>query len=563
MANFLQYEVRVVDGKQYIYDEKGKQLNRIPYGMDKRIYFTIWGVFSYVEIDDNLYPKLFSSIRMNGELLWDRVSEAEEFQENGHVGWKTREGELMMPPVFDQIEVCESYIYARYHNRELEVYRNGSMSEGCCLEDGTFHQNGKIGMRNADGTLLFEPKYDELYRWNDDSDVFYTRIGDEFHYFNSKKEEILTSYRRFEGVDDHRCPYYISEEQREPILITMQMTDDLSDPQSCHCFGHNVRLDRILKSEVGDIVKSGQLIWDKGVDALRSFYHVDTYIYSAYYARSKSPTPVEDCLSQFSDMLCYDTSWNFLLKIWVKAPSSLSTVELNKAINHFQDLNHSLPMNFFTIACDETLEEGEVKMFQVNYFTDRFPDELDELYYSLTDGSVEEYLEKKESLLCKMKERRNKGKWSDEAYNCRYDDYFRGNAIGPLCRPYHNYKKQKYLYEYLVIQEGWLVESLVIKQCQKLNMTCKFSESVEDVRCAYQFIKWGLKKGSSVNLTLEGHSSLDFIKEAIEYVESKIDKGFKSKLVLYRKIYRLLEKHGARTAVEIRAMNIYPWGILT
>ena len=39
-----------------------------------------------------------------------------EFTENGKLGWKTKDGEILIPADYDQIEKCASVLYVRKGN---------------------------------------------------------------------------------------------------------------------------------------------------------------------------------------------------------------------------------------------------------------------------------------------------------------------------------------------------------------------------------------------------------------------------------------------------------------
>ncbi|MBP5420512.1 MAG: hypothetical protein J6Y72_11960 [Bacteroidales bacterium] len=570
--SFLNYSIREVDGELKLFDDEGKEERiGITISSKSKTYFTTWGVFQLSKNSSKkaLYPQYLSTLTFNGKILWRDADTAVMFEKNGHIGWKTPTGNLVMPPIFDQIEICDSYIWAKYSNRQIFVYKNGEMTDQCIFGD-EFYEHGKKGIKNPDGTILFPAIYDEIYRWSDDSDVFYTRIGQEFHYYNSNHDEILTTYRKFDGVDDELTPYYISEEQKRGTLVTMQITSDLSDPQSCVCFGQKVRLDRILKSEVSDIIRNHCEVWDKGASCVDDFNSAFTYIYSAYYAQSKSSTPIEDCLKQFEKMDCYQTSWSFMVKIWTNSNTKIANTELSKFVWHFQDLKKmasgiSNPMNLLTIGYDDSLADGEVKMFQVNYFSDHCPIfELDDIYSDALDGGIDNYKAKMQLLKETLEKEKTEHKWTDEVYQSIYDEYFGRSSISGYYRHF-DLKKKKELLDYLIDKEGGSVSSTAFRTCQNLSIDVCIgcmSDSVAETERAYQKIKWALGRSSSLKLVVKGRSSLDFIQDAIRKFEETKGKEQKTKLQIFKKIERLLLKNGALSAAEIRTELFDPYSLL-
>ncbi len=567
--SYLNYSIREVDGKLKLFDDKGERVKCfLAIHPKSKHYFTTWGVFEFSKSKDKYYPKNLTTYIYSSANLWRDSETAVRFVKYGHVGWKTPSGDLIMPPIFDQIEVCESFIWAKYGNRQIFVRKSGGMTDQGVF-DNAFYQNGKKGIQNPDGSVLFPAIYDEIYRWSNDSDVFYTRIGNKVHYYNSNHEEILTTYRKFDGVDDELTPYYVHEAQSRKTLVTMQITDDLSDPQSCVCFGQKVRLDRILKSEVADIIKNHCEVWDKGASCVDDFNSVFTYIYSAYYAQSKSATPIEDCLKQFEKMRCYRTSWDFLVKIWTNRNTKIANTDLSKLVWLFQDLEHSVfgitdPMSFVTIGYDDSLADGEVKMFQVNYFADHCPDsKLDKIFDDAMSGSIDNYEAKMQLLEETLGKDKVKNDWTDEEYQSYYDEYFGNFSISGDYRNF-DLKRNGELLDFLIDKEDYGIAATIFRICQRLYVDvcigCMF-DSIDETERAYKKIKWALGHGSSLKPVVKAHSSLDFIQEAIRKFEETKEKGQKTKLQIFKKIERLLLKNGALTAAEIRTESFDPYNL--
>lgn len=199
--DFLKWKLCEVDGTQKLFNEKGEEICCISHP-NTQVFFTVWGVFGYTVNADSQCPNNLTTCRLNVDLLLKEISTAVRFEINGLIGMNTSAGDLLMPAIFDQIEVCRDYVYAHFGNRHLLVNKEG-MDVCSDSENGEFYQNGKKGIKNQDGTVLFPAIYDKIYRWSKNSDVFYTCIGDEFHYYNSKHDEILTTYKKFDDIDDN------------------------------------------------------------------------------------------------------------------------------------------------------------------------------------------------------------------------------------------------------------------------------------------------------------------------------------------------------------------------
>jgi len=565
MPNYLKYSIRKIDGKPLLYNDKGEVVDvdkKIP--QKGKVYFTTWCVLVFTKDRHKkaVYPQSIDFLTGKIAILWEYSKTAIPFKKNSLVGWKSPDNKLIMPPIFEQIEICKDYIWVKYANRQIFFYKKGGYSDKPKF-DNSFYQNSKQGWKNDDGTILFPAIYDEIYKWQKDSDVFYTLIGKDFHYYNSNHEEILTTYKQFDGINDELCPYYIYERQNHGVLVSMQLTDNLLDSQSCICFGQKVRLDRILKSDIDNIIKNNCEVWNKGQECLIDFDSYFTYIYSAYWAESDSKTPIQDCMNQFIKMNCYNTSWAFLVKIWINSQTKISTSELNKLVEHFQDLEKCVfgicnPMSFVTIGYDDSLPEGKVKMFQVRYAYDRPPYDYDDIYDDALSGDIDNYLIKKQLLIDTIKKDEAENISDKHFYQSIYNAFFFDNGIGSDYRSFD--KKDTKLFDYLIEKEGFSVRNTAFRICQHLSVstTCGITLRADEVQKAYQMIKWALGHNSSLLLVVKSHSSLDFIQESIKCVKKSREHGLKTMLKELEKIERLLIKHGALSAAKIRELNINP-----
>lgn len=130
---------------------------------------------------------------------YEEARKAHVFEQDGKYGLETDDYLWALPPKFDQIEICSDVIYAHADGYKIHI------SEDCyCVtpddhDDLRFYANGHIGLKTEDGSVLLPAVYDEIDDWGYGCDVVYVRRGSEFHYYNHKKEEILTANV---GVDD-------------------------------------------------------------------------------------------------------------------------------------------------------------------------------------------------------------------------------------------------------------------------------------------------------------------------------------------------------------------------
>ena len=328
--------------------------------------------------------------------LMEAARDGYKFQENGLWGLKAQDGTILFPPKYDQLEICADYVWAHYGNRYKYFYYNGSTTEGPDDDDDLrFYQDGKIGLRHSDGSILLPPIYDKIIDWGTDCDVIYTRVGKEFHYYNHAKEEILTKVDNIPEDAYPTCPYNLGEDQKRHVLLCVEPAPAQKGEDCCYAYGQWVRLSRIPSKDIAQIFASCSIV-PMPATAIRDFYSDDTYIYSARYCKANGATPIADCLETLKSFDIYDTSWRYLVKVAINHNTLLDPHDLYTLVKHFEDIEHDDCIDYhICIGYDTTLADGEVSIFQVHYFSDDGGAFLyNTLYQSiLPHGTLEEVID--------------------------------------------------------------------------------------------------------------------------------------------------------------------------
>ena len=318
--------------------------------------------------------------------FWDRACTAIKFEKDGMWGLKSPSGDIVLPAEYEHVEVCSDYVYAHYGDRHTFFYKDGGTSD-CAdrTDDGLFYEKGKVGLLNNDGSILLPAKYDEIIEWGKGSDVIYVREGKEFHYLNHNLEEILKSYRIIPEDEYPEYPYSLGEDQNREVLVCLEPAKKVFDDQTAFVCDQWCRLDRIPRAEIKSIFTNCEIasMHKFGLDF---FYSDFTYIYSSRKAYSTNQDPITTCVQKINTMGCYDSSWSYLLKITVNHNTRIHNDDLYGAIMHYEDKYNTMRLNL-AIGYDDTLNDGEVCVFMVYYYTEGYyPDDfMDE---TLSKGSL-------------------------------------------------------------------------------------------------------------------------------------------------------------------------------
>ena len=333
--------------------------------------------------------------------------QVEKFQENGFWGIKDMTGKVVLSTKYDQIEFCADFVYAHYEQRHTFFYKSGGSSD-CCDQDDDYHfyENGKVGLNDCEGKIVFPAAYDEIDDWGKDCDVVYVRDGKDWHYFTHNHEEILTDVESMECDAYPEMPYCLGEDQNREVLLCVEPIDTKEGNRDCYAYNQWVRLSRIPRSQIRSIFESCDIL-PFPTEEIGRFEDKDTYIYSARKCSAKGAMPITQCIEKFKTLGVYDVSWHYMLKISVNHNTAINPHDLYNAIRHFQDIEDRSRLEI-GIAHDDTLEDGEIEVFQVHYFWDDMGAFLDDTFIQemLPESPVEEIKDYIEGLSAKEREKR-------------------------------------------------------------------------------------------------------------------------------------------------------------
>lgn len=297
---------------------------------------------------------------------YEEARKGHVFKQDGKYGLETDNGIWALLPNFDQIEICTDFIYAHYEDYGVWIERRSYRWERDSDDDLRFYEDGRIGLKSQDESVLFPSKYDEIIDWSDDCDVVYVRRGQEFHYYNHKKQEILKAPIDIPDEKGPYYPYYIDEEHYRNIVMVIEQWLTQQGDNVCYAFNQWIKLTGVSYKDVGKQFENCS-IYSVDKRVLNHFYDDATYIYSARKCIAKGEHALVSCVRKMNTLGCYDSSWEYLIKVSTNRNSLVATDELYALICLFEDLHNCYK---FDIALDinDSLTDGEVEMFQVHYY---------------------------------------------------------------------------------------------------------------------------------------------------------------------------------------------------
>ena len=461
-----------------------------------------------------------------------RAKDGYKFCENGLWGLKSKDGEMLIAAKYDQLGICRDYVYARYDRRHTYFYYNGATSDSPIWDDDyRFYKDGKIGLHDEDGNIFLPAVYDEIYDWGEDCDVIYTRMGNEFHYYNHNKEEILLKVDPIPEDAYPERPYCLGEDQNREVLLCVEPADAKVGGDICFAYKQWVKLSRIPRKDIRAIFSSCEIV-PMPDHALHKFYDKDTYIYSARYCKASGEHAIMDCINVFKSLDAYESSWSYLVKISVNRNTAVNIRDLYGAIKHFEDYEEWCHYNI-SIGYDDTLSDGELSVFQVHYFWDDGGAFLyNDVYRDvLPEGSFDDIVDA-------IRDSENREDLLDEAYWwIRYSEN-------------RGWNETKKILDWLHSQGASNIRTLIDNAIET-----DIWESNKDVwafKC--KIVHWAVVRGANVNYIKNGKTVLDKIQREIEEKEKYRNKYTEDieNIKCLKEFHEFLIEIGGVTAEEER-----------
>ena len=162
-------------------------------------------------------------IKKIGEQMMFHPDEVILFHENGKIGIKNLDDSILIPAKYDQIEKCEKYIYI-LQDDYLSLYGEHNL-HGMNIhthDNGyMFARNGKLGWKDVDGSILIPAQYDEIQRWG--KELYVVQTGKRWHYINGNMEDLLNSGDDDSVEDDYNeLPPFIFSASNNKVLTIQE-----------------------------------------------------------------------------------------------------------------------------------------------------------------------------------------------------------------------------------------------------------------------------------------------------------------------------------------------------
>jgi len=311
------------------------------------------------------------ALDLESEKLMKYNASEVEFVVNGKKGWKSPDGEILIPAKYDQIEKCAEALYLREGDNYEIYYSHSASSYSHDYKRGSFFvQDGKFGWRTND-RIIISPKYDYINSWG--THLFAVMKDGRCFYLNDNEEEVLTKVRHFENEDNDGFPFVLRQDKKSILTICEYVGHEKKNDPNVVKLGCWVRLDRFSNEEIMKMLTNPEdesPLTDKD---LKNYNSKFSYEYSAYIAYSRAKKGIEDCLKKMGKMWAYGQTWFYIIKVW-KASGDEPTAEELRYLRYFIESKDNLGNIIFSLGHDASLRSGETKMLMLTHYNEEcFP----------------------------------------------------------------------------------------------------------------------------------------------------------------------------------------------
>ena len=437
-----------------------------------------------------------------GKMLKSHPNEVNLYSENGKVGIKYTDGGIFYPAEFDQIEVCEKYVYflkdgclTLYSPTHIRSWNIENEKSGYI-----YANNGKLGWKDPKGNILIPTLYDDISRWGEN--VYEVLSGCHWHYVNGDLEEILTDFTLSEEDKEDEPPFDLYHPNNKILTIQEYVGHKVDDdPNVVNIDGIWMRLSRKTGKEVSEMLVNSEDEYPMTEEDLRLFNNSFSYEYNVYLLHSKSEKGVCDCLRQAYKMGAYNSSWYYIIKVWKAIGEEPLAGEL-RAIRYSLGKSQQLGRLEFALGHDNSLQSGETKILMVTYYNERcFPPAIE---YNWTNFLNEQSLDTIKANIPEL-HRIVEKTYQPEHINEVWWDMLHDRINDINYDSNRSWEETKRVLDFFKKDDTSYIRG--VNWCIECFMDCDISQN--DPYFYINKLRWLLENGANVNFFREGVTGMD------------------------------------------------------
>ncbi len=413
-----------------------------------------------------------------------------------------------------------------------------------------FQENGLLGMKTPEGEVILPAEYDQIYQYNK-SDIFYVEKDGASHYINSKKEHILLKF----GSIFKEKPFWHRWRENDNYVITKQIVAESYGSDTAKVNGDWVHFNIMQKSDVRRIFGDCEVIpITKDIFDLIESHFLDECYGGWAFSKGKNALAeccgqIKELVNSCNPLTKVWISNNSIftlddLKICFSRYNDEDWFYYSSCLDSFVNIG---------VGYDNSLKPDEVRMLQIDYEQRDFDEDDDLLWFEFCiDFSLNSLKDKRSQLekhLVKLRE-----KYGPVCEKLARKYYF-GVVPGVSTDISYSLQEEISKVDYLIEQGAsielsldYLCENMVIEGLDYNPKHDKFITNA-NLSCINRMIKYLIKLGSDINHISWNRTPLDYIRWFIDLAKKHNQR--ESKIQLLRKIEKTLLDNGAKSVSEM------------
>ena len=506
----------------------------------KNAYFLGWGIFT-TDDSGNIGFHDF-----DGKAFISAAKKAKIYNEAGKSGWKAHNGDIVLPALFDQVEVGRDFVFLLQGEHCTQVNESGYSRWYAQhnSEEGDFIvENGKKGWKRL-GKVVFPPMFDNIKKWYG-FDVYATENDGLVRYLDESGNEVLKD-------DNMRDIHHFWPVTNSKHMITcMQLVSEVG-PNVVRNEGNLIKVSRMSNEAIHEEFSrfhDGMIPFS---DSMLELYDNDfSYEFHAFRAYSSGNNRVNRCLDQFAVLPVYSNSWHYVLSVRVAPGNDLSAEELRKIRYTFEDLESRTLSLQISIVYDKGLPEDAVEMFLISHYNERcWPASFEmDFWDDCNTCSLEELKTRLDRLKLKIEES-VKPKYRTEVWEDQINRIIVGMKYNNRRSWAESLRVLEYFKEYGSKYKRNLHWMLDCIDC------CSDFMAYKEILFISRRAIWALKNGAEPNIIKDCQTPLDMVDSGIEFLKRVGDPDkSKMKLACLEKLRCKMSSLGCLTKEELRERN--------
>ena len=332
---------------------------------ERAVYINMNDIFYELAGADGLASYISQSYTGDTAKLFRDAKDAVKVFENGKEGLRLPSGEILIPAIFVQVELCRNFIFLRAEIYQWRIFASGGIRGEKITENKPegmlFARNGKVGWRQG-GEEVIAPLYDDVHKWPD-ADVYFTQSDETIRYF------ILSGDRTLKAFTQEL--YLFSHSPDSIILRTL--ADEPNDRDVMVYRGLPVRLKIESRQTILErFSRPGRNVLAMAPDGLDGFKSAFSYEFAAYEVVSHKSQPMQDCLRQLRQLNVFLNTWRYILDIRISSESCLKFSDLRAFRRYFERQDTGVITMDTQILIDDQLPPDTVQIFLATFYTDHW-----------------------------------------------------------------------------------------------------------------------------------------------------------------------------------------------